>query len=89
MEQKPLIRIIDTNPLFSDFNNYAPEKIQYAIDRYTKEGQRLLKVLDTQLATSQYVSKSGFSIADIAIFGWAAYYIWKQTTLEIPPNVKR
>ena len=43
-----------------DFVSYAPEKIPYGIERYTKEAQRLLKVLDTQLAKNQFVAKSGY-----------------------------
>jgi len=74
---------------YNHFANYAPEKIPYAIERYTKETQRLFKVLDTQLAGHQFVSKSGFSIADIAIFGWAASFLWRATSIEVPSNVKR
>jgi len=74
---------------FNHFTAYAPEKIPYAIERYTKEGQRLFNVLDTQLAKQPFVAKSGFSIADIAIFGWAALYVLKPSTIVIPANVKR
>jgi GST-like protein len=73
---------------FNHFNAYAPEKIPYAIERYTKESQRLLKVLDTQLAKHQFVAKGGYSIADIAIFGWVASVVWRKP-LEVPANVQR
>jgi len=59
---------------YNHFTNYAPEKIQYAIDRYTREANRLYKVLDTQLATHPFVAGKEFSIADIAIWGWAAIH---------------
>eukprot|EP00026_Physarum_polycephalum_P012997 Phypoly_transcript_13354.p1 GENE.Phypoly_transcript_13354~~Phypoly_transcript_13354.p1 ORF type:complete len:234 (+),score=54.28 Phypoly_transcript_13354:162-863(+) len=73
---------------FNHFNAYAPEKIPYAIERYTKEAHRLLKVLDTQLAKHQFVAKSGYSIADIAIWGWVAYLVWKKP-IDVPANVLR
>jgi len=73
---------------FNHFNGYAPEKIPYAIERYTKEVQRLFKVLDTQLAKNQFVAKSGFSVADISLFGWIALFIWRKN-VEIPSNVQR
>jgi GST-like protein len=52
------------------FRIYAPEKIPYAIDRYTNEAKRLYGVLNRQLAKHKYVAGSEYSIADIAIFPW-------------------
>ena len=52
------------------FRIYAPEKVAYAIERYTNEAQRLYGVLDRRLAKSRYVGCSEYSIADIAIFPW-------------------
>lgn len=54
------------------FVRYAPEKISYAIDRYTNESLRLAKVLDTQLAGREFVAGE-YSIADMAIFPWVRY----------------
>jgi GST-like protein len=51
------------------FNNYAAEKIPYAIDRYVKETNRLYGVLDRQLAKGEFVAGS-YSIADMAIYPW-------------------
>ena len=48
---------------------YAPEKIPYAIDRYTKESERLYKVLEQRLATREFICDE-YSIVDIAHFGW-------------------
>jgi GST-like protein len=52
------------------FRIYAPERIPYAIDRYTNEARRLYGVLNRQLAKHKYVAGSEYSIADIAIFPW-------------------
>ncbi len=52
------------------FRIYAPEKIDYAINRYTREAKRLYAVLDKRLQTSPFVGGSSYSIADIAIFPW-------------------
>jgi len=52
------------------FRQYAPEKIDYAIQRYTNETRRLYGVMDKQLAGSKFIACSQYSIADIAIFPW-------------------
>jgi GSH-dependent disulfide-bond oxidoreductase len=51
------------------FQNYAPEKLPYAVDRYANECRRLFKVLDTRLAESEYLTID-YSIADIAVYPW-------------------
>ncbi len=55
---------------FGHFYAYAPEKIEYAIDRYAMEVKRQLDVLDRQLATSEYVAGPDYTIADMAIWPW-------------------
>ena len=52
------------------FRQYAPEQIEYAVNRYTNEAKRLYGVMDKQLATSKFIAGSSYSIADIAIFPW-------------------
>jgi GSH-dependent disulfide-bond oxidoreductase len=52
------------------FRIYAPEKIDYAINRYTNEARRLYGVMDKRLAKSKYIGGADYSIADIAIFPW-------------------
>jgi len=52
------------------FRIYAPEKIEYGIQRYTNEAARLYGVLDKQLAQHRYVAGDSYTIADIAIFPW-------------------
>jgi len=52
------------------FRIYAPEKIPYAIERYTNEAKRLYGVMNKRLARSRYIGCGEYSIADIAIFPW-------------------
>ncbi len=52
------------------FANYAPEKIPYAIDRYTKETSRLYGVLNKQLATRVFITGRQYTIADMACYPW-------------------
>ena len=52
------------------FRIYAPEKIDYAIQRYTNEAKRLYGVLDKQLQSHKWIAGNSYSIADMAIFPW-------------------
>jgi GST-like protein len=62
------------------FRNYAPEKIGYAIDRYTNEARRLYGVLDRRLAQSRYVGGREYGVADIAVFPWLRS--WKNQGID-------
>lgn len=55
---------------FGHFFHYAPEKIEYAIDRYTMEAKRQLDLLNQELAKKPYIAGEEYSIADIAIWSW-------------------
>jgi GST-like protein len=55
---------------FGHFYAYAPEKIEYAIDRFAMEVKRQLDVLDRHLADHEYMAGSKYSIADMAIWPW-------------------
>ncbi|MDP5034665.1 MAG: glutathione-dependent disulfide-bond oxidoreductase [Alishewanella sp.] len=55
---------------FGHFYVYAPEKIEYAIDRYAMETKRQLDVLDKQLANNQFIAGEEYTIADMAIWPW-------------------
>lgn len=55
---------------FGHFYKYAPEKIEYGINRYKMETQRLLDVLDKHLADKEYLVDGEYSIADMAWFPW-------------------
>jgi GST-like protein len=52
------------------FRIYAPEKIEYAINRYSNEAKRLYAVMDKQLSTHKFIAGNTYTIADIAIFPW-------------------
>lgn len=52
------------------FRIYAPEKIEYAVNRYTNEAKRLYGVMDTRLSKSKFLGGNQYSIADIAIYPW-------------------
>ncbi len=71
------------------FRIYAPEKIPYAIDRYTNETRRLYGVLDRQLAGREWIAGDSYSIADIAVWPWARS--WKNQGIDLAefPNVAR
>ena len=55
---------------FGHFFNYAPEKIEYPINRFTMEAKRQLDLLDKELAKKAYIAGDEYSIADIAIWSW-------------------
>jgi len=55
---------------FGHFYVYAPEKIEYAINRFTMEAKRQLDVLERRLAESRYLGGDEYSIADIAVWPW-------------------
>ncbi len=55
---------------FGHFYAYAPEPIQYCIDRYAMEVKRQLDVLDRELATREFIAGSDYTIADMAIWPW-------------------
>jgi GST-like protein len=62
------------------FRMYAPEKIPYAIERYTNEARRLYGVMNTRLGRSRYIGGADYSIADIAIFPWLRS--WKNQGID-------
>jgi len=55
---------------FGHFYNYAPIKIEYAIDRFAMETKRQLDVLNRRLAEAEYLAGSDYTIADMAVFPW-------------------
>jgi GST-like protein len=70
------------------FNQYAPEKIPYAMERYTKETNRLYGVLDRQLAQHPFVA-GDYSIADMACYPWIVPHERQGQKLEDFPHLKR
>ncbi len=79
-------------PMFGQNNHfrlYAPDKIEYAINRYGNEAKRLCRVMDDQLRKTRYIAGESYSIADIAIFPWLRN--WKNQGIDWAdyPNLKR
>ena len=65
-------------PMFDQanhFRTFAPEKIPYAIERYTNEVLWLSGVMDKRLADTQFLAGTDYSIADIAIWPWIDYAV--------------
>ncbi|GLK85743.1 glutathione S-transferase family protein [Ancylobacter defluvii] len=69
------------------FRIYAPEKLPYAIDRYTNETHRLYGVMNKRLADRDYLA-GDYSIADIACLGWAKLWERQGQNIEEFPNLK-
>ena len=70
------------------FNVYAPEKVPYAIERYTKETSRLYGVLNKRLADREFVA-GAYSIADMASYPWIVPYENHKQKIEDFPHLKR
>ena len=70
------------------FNVYAPEKVPYAIERYTREIDRLYGVLDRRLADRPYIA-GDYSIADIACYPWIVPHAAHGQNLDDFPHLKR
>lgn len=71
------------------FRLYAPEKVRYAIDRYTNEAKRIYGVIDRRLAQSEWAGGAEYSIADIAIFPWLRSWQNQGVVIEEFPHLKR
>jgi GSH-dependent disulfide-bond oxidoreductase len=70
------------------FRIYAPEKVPYAIDRYTNEANRLYGVLNKRLADREFVAEE-YSIADMAIAPWAKLWERQGQNIDSFPHVRR
>lgn len=71
------------------FRRFAPEKIDYAIDRYTNETARLYGVIDRRLADNDWLAAGAYTIADIATFPWIARHEWQGMELSDFPNLHK
>lgn len=73
------------------FKRYAPEKIQYGIDRYTNETRRLYRTMDDHLAKSPhgYLVGDRVTIADISCWGWVASHTWAGVSLQDFPHLEK
>jgi GST-like protein len=70
------------------FNVHAPEKVPYAIDRYSREARRLYNVLNTRLAGRDFIA-GDYSIADIASYPWIVPHKGHGQSLDDFPHLKR
>jgi GST-like protein len=70
------------------FRRYAPEQIQYAIDRYTNEAKRIYSVIDRRVRDVPYLAGE-YSIADIATYPWLKLHKLQGQNLEDFPNLRR
>jgi GST-like protein len=87
-----MFQMANVGPMFgqaSHFNNYAPEKIPYAIERYTNEVGRLNRVLERRLGAVPWLAGNEYSVADIAVFPWARAASRKGEKLAELPNLRR
>ena len=78
-------------PMFGQlahFDDYAGERIQYALDRYHNEARRLYKVLDTRLGQSPFIGDAEYSVADMAVWPWIQP-ARQRMKMEEYPNLKR
>ncbi|MCB2126989.1 MAG: glutathione S-transferase N-terminal domain-containing protein [Rhodobacteraceae bacterium] len=66
-----------------------PQDLPYAKDRYRREVARLYGVLDRQLGRNRFVAGDFYSIADMAIWGWASLWEGQQQTLDDKPHMAR
>jgi len=73
------------------FLHYAPEALPYAKNRYVKEVERHYRVLDERLGVSRYLAGDAYTIADMALFGWAASagFVFGEKGLGDYPNLLR
>ena len=71
------------------FRIYAPEKIEYAVNRYTNEAKRLYGVMDRRLGESAYLAGDEYTIADIATFPWTRSFKNQGVELAEFPHVQR
>lgn len=86
-----MFQMASVGPMFGQnghFRNYAPEKIQYALDRYGNETKRIYGVIDRRLAEAPYIA-GDYSIADMAIFPWTRGHARQGIDIAEFPHVKR
>jgi GST-like protein len=70
------------------FSNYATDKIQYAMDRYRNEVNRLYGVMNTRLAGHEYLAGE-YSIADMACYPWVVPWERQGQKISDFPHLKR
>lgn len=71
------------------FHNYTPEPVPYGIERYTRESDRIYKVLDERLSRTEYLAGDTYTIADIATVPWVRFYKRQGVDPEQLPDFMR
>jgi GSH-dependent disulfide-bond oxidoreductase len=71
------------------FLQYAPEKIEYAMNRYRNESNRLYGVVDRQLEKSEWVACGEYTIADMSIMPWMRFPERQGVNIDEFPYVKK
>ncbi|HVO03680.1 MAG TPA: glutathione S-transferase N-terminal domain-containing protein [Candidatus Cybelea sp.] len=87
-----MFQIANIGPMFGQafhFRSVAPERVPYAVDRYTNEVGRLLGVLDRRLWDATYLAGEEYTIADIATWPWVRNAASYGQNMENYPNVQR
>lgn len=70
------------------FRQYAPQKVPYAIERYSNEAKRIYAVIDKRLSQSEWLGCAEYSIADIATFPWLRGWQNQGIVLDEYPRLK-
>jgi GST-like protein len=79
-----MLGVTAVGPLFAQnhwFKRHAPEKVPYAIQRYSEQTENLYRVLDARLADVPYLAGADYTIADIATLPWVARHEWQEVDL--------
>ena len=71
------------------FMRAKKDEIPYGSERYGNEAKRLYGVMDRQLAQNEYIAGREYTIADMAIYPWAARHEWHRVDLGAFTNVRR
>jgi GST-like protein len=71
------------------FLAYAPEKIPYAMQRYSREANRIYGVIDRRLAESKFIACSEYTIADMAVMPWLRSYERQGVNMDDYPHVRK
>ena len=84
-------QVANVGPMFGQcghFLQYAPEKVEYGIDRYQTETKRLYRVMDKKLGDTKYLA-GDYSIADMATYPWVKINYFHEIDIDNYPNVKK
>lgn len=71
------------------FLHYAPERVNYGVERYGGEAKRLYGVLEVALGRNEYLAGSEYTVADIATWPWLRAWKIQGVDLDLYPNIAR